>query len=357
MGAFSLIVVINLLNRRMKSFTKFAFIVSRHKNRSFGEASQSCLILSRNNMFRAFEPKPDRKNKTMPDKRQDKFIKRPEDRGYELTLHPQPREERMSPEQDWTAVWPTAQVFKPSVVPLPLRAGRSSGKAVGYVPLSKYANVELLKINNFLHLTPPAIEKHCQAIKKFMTKFPEEVKNHEVKKQFFPLEITTSSFCFSGPAVRHPDSRICTMAVKLSDLSLSEKARNKLILLLKHRYNRRNDTMTIVTDRCPTRKQNTEYALYLLNVLYHECNRVQKFEENKTEHDDEKFIWSRSEAKAALEDYLTASDSLEEKSEAVDQFEQAVSKLVDSGETEDNMDEFKKATVEVFGLKSFNIDN
>ena len=29
----------------------------------------------------------------------------------------------------------------------------------------KYGNTELIKIPNFLHLTPPHIKKHCQAIK------------------------------------------------------------------------------------------------------------------------------------------------------------------------------------------------
>jgi small subunit ribosomal protein S35 len=29
----------------------------------------------------------------------------------------------------------------------------------------KYGNVELMKIPNFLHLTPPHIKKHCEVLK------------------------------------------------------------------------------------------------------------------------------------------------------------------------------------------------
>ena len=30
----------------------------------------------------------------------------------------------MRPDQDWTDVWPTAQTYNPSVVPLPIRQGK-----------------------------------------------------------------------------------------------------------------------------------------------------------------------------------------------------------------------------------------
>lgn len=34
----------------------------------------------------------------------------------------------------------------------------------GYIP-DKYGNLELMKIPNFLHLTPPHIKKQCAALK------------------------------------------------------------------------------------------------------------------------------------------------------------------------------------------------
>ena len=33
------------------------------------------------------------------------------------------------------------------------------------IPPDKYANLELIKVQNFLHLTPPAIKKDCEALK------------------------------------------------------------------------------------------------------------------------------------------------------------------------------------------------
>ena len=247
-------------------------------------------------MFRPFTPKEKKGGES--DKN---YIRLKKDTNYEMTFPPEPREERMPVDQDWTSVWPTAQVFKPSVVPLPLRMGKRSGKFG--VPLSKYANVELLKINNFLHLTPPAIEKHCTAIKKFMTPWPNELKKENVRDNFFPLQITTSDFCFSGPAIRHPDSRVCTLKIKLTSLTLEERSRNKMIALLGERYDPESDILHIVTDRCPTRKQNRDYAVYLLTVLYHESKKVQAFEKEKSEVDNEKFVWETSGAKKSLEKY------------------------------------------------------
>ncbi len=82
-----------------------------------------------------------------------------------------PREKTMKPDQDWPSAWPAARTFHPASVPLPIRQGFTNLKA--QVTPHKYANVELLKIHNFLHLTPPAIKRHCDSLKKFCTKWPE----------------------------------------------------------------------------------------------------------------------------------------------------------------------------------------
>lgn len=72
----------------------------------------------------------------------------------------------MSTDQDWTNSWPTQMTFKQNAVPLPLRQGyiKSYCENNG-LPPTKYGNTELMKIPNFLHLTPPHIKKQCQAIK------------------------------------------------------------------------------------------------------------------------------------------------------------------------------------------------
>jgi small subunit ribosomal protein S35 len=70
----------------------------------------------------------------------------------------------MSTSSDWSVAWPSAATFKSSVVPLPVRMGfRANPKKTP--PFKTAGNLELLKIPNFLHLTPLHMEKHCQAIK------------------------------------------------------------------------------------------------------------------------------------------------------------------------------------------------
>jgi len=68
----------------------------------------------------------------------------------------------MPVDQDWPSVWPTAKTFHPASVPLPLHQGYVPNHLA---PPGKFANAELMKIANFLHLTPPAIKRHCEALK------------------------------------------------------------------------------------------------------------------------------------------------------------------------------------------------
>jgi small subunit ribosomal protein S35 len=51
-----------------------------------------------------------------------------------------------------------------SSVPLPLRMGYQKNFNVAPPP-DRYGNVELMKIPNFLHLTPKAIQRHCEKLK------------------------------------------------------------------------------------------------------------------------------------------------------------------------------------------------
>ena len=45
-----------------------------------------------------------------------------------------------------------------------------------------------------------------------------------------------------------------------------------MIQLAGPRYDTATDKLTLVGKRCPTRKQNKEYIMYLLKVLYIEAN-------------------------------------------------------------------------------------
>ena len=62
----------------------------------------------------------------------------------------------MTHDQSWGSVWPTPRTFHPATVPLPARKGVIQTKA--QVVPSKHANAELMKIPNFLHLTPPTAQ-------------------------------------------------------------------------------------------------------------------------------------------------------------------------------------------------------
>jgi len=58
--------------------------------------------------------------------------------------------------------------------------------------------------------------------------------------------------------------------MKVGRLPLNVHAKDKLLRLVGERYNPENDVLTIMTDRCPLRQQNLDYALYLLTALFHE---------------------------------------------------------------------------------------
>jgi len=90
--------------------------------------------------------------------------------------------------------------------------------------------------------------------------------------------------------------------------------------LVGERYDEESDVLTIVTDRCPMRKQNHDYGIYVLTALYHESNVchiksgnytkdivtliwfLQTFEEwerQKQESDMEFYIWENNLSKKA----------------------------------------------------------
>ena len=125
----------------------------------------------------------------------------------------------MSIDQDWTSVWPTAAMFKQNAVPLPVRQGYVKNNAENNgLPPAKYANTELMKIPNFLHLTPPHIKKQCQAIKKFCTKWPAELKTDQDCERYFPLEITKSTYIYDGPSIRDDRARIVKLEVNFLNI-------------------------------------------------------------------------------------------------------------------------------------------
>uniref|UniRef100_A0A8C5K9F6 Mitochondrial ribosomal protein S35 n=1 Tax=Jaculus jaculus TaxID=51337 RepID=A0A8C5K9F6_JACJA len=208
-----------------------------------------------------------------------------------------PRTEKMAVDQDWASVYPVAAPFKPSAVPLPVRMGYPVKKGV---PLAKEGNLELLKIPNFLHLTPVAIKRHCEALKDFCTEWPAALDSDEKCEKHFPIEIDTADYISSGPSVRNPKARVVTLRVKLSSLNLDDHAKKKLIKLVGERYCKATDELTLRTDRCPLRRQNYDYAVYLLTVLFHESWKTEDWEKSKTRADMDEHVWENSSSEKNL---------------------------------------------------------
>jgi small subunit ribosomal protein S35 len=95
------------------------------------------------------------------------------------------------------------------------------------------------------------------------------------------------------------------------------------------RYNADNDTVTIVTDRCPYRGQNMDYARYLLTALYHESWRREAWE-LKEEPDIETFEVA-SETRDSARSYAECLENVLNKGEdenSLRQYKEEVRKLL-----------------------------
>ncbi|XP_043190385.1 28S ribosomal protein S35, mitochondrial-like [Amphibalanus amphitrite] len=255
---------------------------------------------------------------------------------------PPPRHERQPVNQQWGDVWPAPRTFHPDAVPLPLRQGfvkRPNAQA----PPGKHANAELMKIANFLHLTPPVIERQCRALAKFCTPWPEGLTDERLD-ELRPLEVITQDFVHASPTLRHPDARVVSLKIPLSCLDLTETDRDKLLRLVGDRHDPKTDVITLTADRCPLRRQNRDYALYLLTVLYFEsCKREPWEAELRTVADAEKFVWAGSASEAAVAPLGAAAD-------VVNSYGEAVTRLHNEGEDESTLAEYRKAVVALLGL-------
>nr|SVE83178.1 EOG090X09BG [Daphnia magna] len=248
---------------------------------------------------------------------------------WRLIKHSSPRSNKMPVDQDWPSVWPVARVFHPASVPLPLHQGWVEP---GTTPPGKFANAELMKIPNFLHLTPPAIQRQCEALKKFCTEWPKELNTDEKIDHHFPIQITTSDYLHSSPTIRDARARIVTLQVKLSTLHLNSHAKDKLLRLVKERYDPVNDILTIVSERCPLRKQNIDYAIYLLNVLVSESWKTEPWENEKSEADMEKYVWEGSQSQRTLQQLLERMpDKATDLPEVIEQYSVNVTRFHNEG--------------------------
>ncbi|KAM7002601.1 small ribosomal subunit protein mS35 [Tautogolabrus adspersus] len=270
-----------------------------------------------------------------------------------------PRTEKMPMDQDWTAVYPAATPFRPSSVPLPVRMGYP---VKGGVPPEKKGNLELIKIPNFLHLTPAAIKKHCEALKPFCTEWPSALDSDAKCDELFPIKVESTDYVSAGQSVRNPSARIVHLKVKLSSLNLDEHARKKMLKLVGERYNKDTDTLTIRADSCPLRQQNQDYAMYLLTVLFHESWKTEAWEDEKTVADMEEYSWEDSPSQKNMLDVLVRmkvageGESEEEVREQllgrqeVQEYKDSVTRLKNEGESESTMLQYKEAVKKVLDL-------
>jgi len=216
-----------------------------------------------------------------------------------------PRYMQMSPDQDWVSSWPTAHTFKWSAVPLPIRQGYVSRLSENQgMPPQKYANPELMKIPNFLHLTPAHIKRHCQAIKEYCNPWPEGLETDEDCERHFPLTVTTSDYVLDGPSVRDTRARKVQINFKLSSLELDYHGRDKFIRLAGEHYNPESDMVTIQSDRCPLKKQNYDFLIYVMTALYRESLKTEVWESEKELEDMEAYFWDINPSRKAIVDVI-----------------------------------------------------
>uniref|UniRef100_A0A8C8FYD2 Small ribosomal subunit protein mS35 mitochondrial conserved domain-containing protein n=1 Tax=Oncorhynchus tshawytscha TaxID=74940 RepID=A0A8C8FYD2_ONCTS len=181
-----------------------------------------------------------------------------------------PRTDRMPVDQDWTAVYPTAAPFRQGSVPLPVRMGFPVKRGV---PPEKKGNLELIKIPNFLHLTPAAIKKHCEARS---AQWPSALDTDAKYDEHFPVKVKSKDYMSAGTAHRNPSTHIVHLRVKLSSLNLDNHARKKMVKLVGERYCKETDTLTI------TRQVNSRFMTPPCTVLYHESWKAEAWESEKT---------------------------------------------------------------------------
>ncbi|XP_015255715.1 PREDICTED: 28S ribosomal protein S35, mitochondrial [Cyprinodon variegatus] len=270
----------------------------------------------------------------------------------------EPRTGKMPVDQDWASVYPSATPFRSNAVPLPVRMGYP---VKGGVSPEKKGNLELVKIPNFLHLTPAAIKKHCEALKPFCTEWPSALDTDAKCDEHFPIKIQSSDYVSAGPSVRNPSARIVHLKVKLSSLNLDEHARKKMLKLVGERYCKDSDILSIKTDCCPLRQQNYEYAMYLLTVLYHESWKIEAWEAEKTAADMEEYSWEDSPSQKNILDTLLRMKVAGEGEEAevreqllargeVQEYKDSVVRLKNEGANENSMLQYKEAVKKVLNV-------
>jgi small subunit ribosomal protein S35 len=169
-------------------------------------------------------------------------------------------------------------------------------------------------------------------------------------KKHFPIEYISSDYCHALPTIKNNLSRIVTIRFNLSELDFDDHAKDKFLRLVGERYNPDTGIITIVTDRCPMKKQNYEYAMYLITACYHESFIVEDWESMKSEADMELYAFGRNSSKVSAEQVLNYNKSEDEKQVVPENFAKSVEQLFNDGENEYNMGKYKEEVIKLLGL-------
>ncbi|KAL3317868.1 28S ribosomal protein S35, mitochondrial [Cichlidogyrus casuarinus] len=232
----------------------------------------------------------------------------------------------------WTSSWPAKAGFN-AYMPLPLRQGyvKNLIENNGIIP-SKHYNMELVKIPNFLHLTPAHIKMHCDVLKQLCTDWPTKLDSEAVAK-YYPMETIKKSFLLSSKTVYDKRAKQVTLKINLDALKLSKKAKQKLLRLcigpgpgrsFSH-YDWETNILELSTERCPTSKQNYEYLKFTLTVLTLESMKVEPWENSeKSAQDLLEFDWGMSLQKKKLQQLI--GDKIESNPK-VDEYRKALESL------------------------------
>ncbi|OAF70256.1 28S ribosomal protein S35, mitochondrial [Intoshia linei] len=262
-----------------------------------------------------------------------------------------PRHEKMEPTStEWENIWTHPQPFNHHIVPLPIYQGFIKNTKLN-IPPNKYANAEILKVQNFLHLTPRHVDSQCKLLKKFCTPWPKGLSDDAIEKHF-PVKVSYSNFCHSSPSIRHDKSSNVSVQFKLHSLSFNQSARDKIIYLLGQRYNKDNDTVSLFSDRCPTKKQNYDYLIYLMNVLIRESHKLAPFEKLKSEDDELEYKWELTKSKNIIEKYIDNLDTSKTEKDKMLKSYQNASQSIRDNLNDDTMQEYKIATMNLLYCKN-----
>ncbi|XP_033104810.1 28S ribosomal protein S35, mitochondrial-like [Anneissia japonica] len=113
--------------------------------------------------------------------------------------------------------------------------------------------------------------------------------------------------------------------------------------------------------RCPLRKQNYDYAMYLLTVLFHESWVTEPWESDITPDDMEEYVWDLQPSKNKILQTLARNNRQGElhteiseaeehellKTDGIQEYKMAVEAMMNTGEGEDTLNAYKKAVLKL----------